>query len=646
MLGTDVVVRKTFDVGFLTNGGNGDEKPKSLLGQIADNTQETVNILRTAVLGPSQQDLRDEGISEGDTDPPKAEGGGRFRKALKGIGGALDKVNPFSSNFMFGNIGRVLLAGGGLLLINTFRENLIGPLASLLETIKKADIGTKISDTAILIKDKGVDIFTGIKDNTILFIENAKKVFGLIEGAYKAVEAYVMSFDVKGTEVQGPAGKMIEVGDNIIDDQELDALKDDLKDKAIKAITGFFKDLMLAIGGAIIAGTFIKTTLDLAMKNPALIKIFSGKSITSAFATQAALRAGTLVPIAGLLLYGITTTYMNITDSIAKTIEEEGEFKFGSFLANFFGGGDEGGIFNALKQAFKVGGTFALAGMAIGMAVTSFTGPGMLIGALVGGLVGTAVGAVIGLFTGYLGSDKLKEFGTYLKDTIDSAIDYVKNFFANLVNDVKRLLGFQTDPDLDLTKAQKDVKEAKELLATNPDYMPYKKKLEKAEKRLEDELAAQPLKQAEAAAGITMEGIEAALTQEKGKLGTLTGQLSLITPATDFKDPVSGLTKSEEIQLEIDATENQIRILEAEKIKLQNAVAANTSKDMKIDVPKTANKINETNMMGAGNSMPFINNVSGNKTNSDNTAVTNNNLGGMTVGNPDYETEVLVKGIR
>ena len=103
MLGTDVVVRKTFDVGFLTNGGNGDEKPKSLLGQIADNTQETVNILRTAVLGPSQQDLRDEGISEGDTDPPKAEGGGRFRKALKGIGGALDKVNPFSSNFKSGN---------------------------------------------------------------------------------------------------------------------------------------------------------------------------------------------------------------------------------------------------------------------------------------------------------------------------------------------------------------------------------------------------------------------------------------------------------------------------------------------------------------------------------------------------------------
>ena len=45
MYGTDVVVRKTFDVGFLADNDNGDEKPKTLLGQIADNTQETVNIL-------------------------------------------------------------------------------------------------------------------------------------------------------------------------------------------------------------------------------------------------------------------------------------------------------------------------------------------------------------------------------------------------------------------------------------------------------------------------------------------------------------------------------------------------------------------------------------------------------------------------
>ena len=75
MLGTDVVVRKTFDVGFLADNGNGDEKPKSLLGQIADNTQETVKILRTAVLGPpgpgESADDRDESIEKGETDKPK-----------------------------------------------------------------------------------------------------------------------------------------------------------------------------------------------------------------------------------------------------------------------------------------------------------------------------------------------------------------------------------------------------------------------------------------------------------------------------------------------------------------------------------------------------------------------------------------------
>ena len=66
MLGTDVVVRKTFDVGFLSNGNDGDEKPKSLLGQIADTLQETVKILRIKVLGPpgTGSDDRDESIEK------------------------------------------------------------------------------------------------------------------------------------------------------------------------------------------------------------------------------------------------------------------------------------------------------------------------------------------------------------------------------------------------------------------------------------------------------------------------------------------------------------------------------------------------------------------------------------------------------
>ena len=103
MYGTDVVVRKTFDVGFLAdNQPDKSQSTPSLLGRRANNTEETVKILRTAVLGPPgpSEDDRDEDIAKGETDKPK---GGRFGRALKGIGRALDKVNPFSSGFAFGN---------------------------------------------------------------------------------------------------------------------------------------------------------------------------------------------------------------------------------------------------------------------------------------------------------------------------------------------------------------------------------------------------------------------------------------------------------------------------------------------------------------------------------------------------------------
>ena len=196
MLGTDVVVRKTFDVGFLADNGNGDEKPKSLLGQIADNTQETVNILRTAVLGPpgpgELADDRDESIDKGETDKPK---GGRFSNALRGIGSALDKVNPFSSGFAFGNIGRALLAGGGLLLISTFRENLIGPLASLLEVIKKSKLGD-------LIKGGATDAFTALKDTFTMVVEGTTKFVEFIKATYKTIEdfltlgSWILSHDI------------------------------------------------------------------------------------------------------------------------------------------------------------------------------------------------------------------------------------------------------------------------------------------------------------------------------------------------------------------------------------------------------------------------------------------------------------------
>ena len=235
MLGTDVVVRKTFDLGFLSNGNDGDEKPKSLLGQIADNTQETVNILRTAVLGPSEKDLRDEGISKGDTDPPTKKGGGRFGNALKGIGSALDKVNPFSSGFAFGNIGRALLAGGGLLLLTTFRENLIGPLASLLETIKTSKIGENVNSIVTDLKERGIELFEGLKQDVERFITGMIAVGKIIKDLYLSAEEFIMSYD------KDKSGK--------ISKDEFETMVDDLVGTILSAVGKFFKDFGVEIAG-------------------------------------------------------------------------------------------------------------------------------------------------------------------------------------------------------------------------------------------------------------------------------------------------------------------------------------------------------------------------------------------------------------
>ena len=536
------------------------------LQQIAENTLKTNDLLQTAVLGtPAEQ--RDEAIKAGETDaPPKPEdddtGPGFFKRLTDRVTGV-------------GTFGKFLLTIAALTALKLFGDKLIPGLAKLLETIKKGEITKTLEDVIINVRDNSVEKFEELKDGMARFIAGVKNVVDIIKDLYTRLEDFTEGFDMEATM------------------KKLKPIMEDIKEKTIKAIGDFAGEVALAIGGAIIAGTFLKQTLAMALKNPALKAIFAGKPLAGAALTKAALSAGTIVPIAGLLLYGITTTYTNITNSIAKTIEEEGSFKFGPFLANFFGGKGEGGWFNALTQAFKVGGPFALTGMAIGAALFIGTGPGALVGALIGGLVGTAVGGVIGAFTGYLGSDKLKEFGSALKGTIDSAVDYIKNFFTNLINDVKRLLGFQTDPALDLSRAQKNVAEAREKLATNPDYMPYIKALEKAEAELAEELAAQPLKQAEAATGLSLSSIENQIKDNESIIQRnnmmLNDPLYQNNPAID----------QEALRKEITEANERINDLNSQKLMLQTTPLPSTGlvEDLEIQ-----NKIKqqETSMMGAG----------------------------------------------
>ena len=146
-----------------------------------------------------------------------------------------------------------------------------------------------------------------------------------------------------------------------------------------------------------------------------------------------------------MLLYGVTTTWSNISDSIKTTIEEEGSVSFSGFFANFFGGDDKGGFMNAMRQAFKIGGTFALVGMGIGAVL----GAGVLSVpfALIGGLIGMGVGLLVGALGGALGSAKIKTFMVKMGDMISDTVDAIGGFFGDVIAGFKSFFkgqGFMT----------------------------------------------------------------------------------------------------------------------------------------------------------------------------------------------------------
>lgn len=89
-------------------------------------------------------------------------------------------------------------------------------------------------------------------------------------------------------------------------------------------------------------------------------------------------------------------------------------------VASFLGGNDEGGMANAIRQAFTVGTTGVLAGAAIG----AMGGP---IGALAGGIIGLAIGAI----TGFLGADRIN---AWMDETGKSISDAWTNMTANFIS--------------------------------------------------------------------------------------------------------------------------------------------------------------------------------------------------------------------
>ena len=384
------------------------ESMKEVFLEIRDNTAETVELLKTAVLGPPGE-ARDESITEAETDESKDKSG---MFSLKGVGSALDKVNPFSSNFAFGNFGRALLAGGGLLLLKTFGDNLIDPLANLLRTIKESKLGE-------LIKGGATDAFTALKDTFTMVVEGTIKFVEFIKATYKTIEDFLMSYDdpEKGGDASGT-----------LDGDEIQNMITDVKDQIVESIVEFtgaiVKGVALAIIGVPLTGFAVRaitsqiTPLFAGPGKAVQGPVQPGKTIkgVSRFA-KGPLSLASRIALPLLVLSGLLSTYDNVTQSAAEAIDAQGKIDTSEFVAKFFGGKKDGGIANAFDKALSIGGTASVVGAGLGMIL----GPGgALVGAMVGGMVGLALGAVVGGVSGYLGSDRLKQAGSFITETAAS----------------------------------------------------------------------------------------------------------------------------------------------------------------------------------------------------------------------------------
>ena len=592
---------------------------RDILERIAFNTDQTVENIKTLVIGNLQEDQledRRESIERGETDKPKGPG------VLKRVGGALQKVNPFSEEFGFGNIGRLILFGAGLLALNLFGDKLIDPLAGLLETIKTGKTGDKIMEIVTLIKEKIDPIITELKDAFNEFLLATTIVKDAIIGIYTAAEDYISQFDVDGIEG--------------LSKEEQDALLNDIQTRIAESIMGVFSKLLNGLTG--VTGIFTLLT------TASILKFFAGRAPVLALGTAAGAAGlglfgtGAIIAIAAAGIYALyDRIQFALNDELDKTpVPDNIVDRSSNFMAKFLGGPNpEGGAMNALTNA----GTMGLIGAVMGGIIGSFFGG---VGAIPGATIGFRIGSLLGAGFGFVGSDEL------LKD-----MPSMENARENTDKLLKFFTGRPTDEDISETAINEKLQIAKDgIVAVNKQLADPNIKgaardiLERSLKNLqktEQEALTQLDNLPYALADRATDGGIRAIDDEIANLNTSISSMK--------SDVLTGNLEEFEVNATmaaIKSAENQIVALQGEKDLLAMKFNTTTMSAPLVDTGdiQTNRIIQESMAIAGGSGSNSFMNVSDVQTNSNNTAVTNNSLGGMTVGNPDYETEVLIKGIR
>ena len=421
---------------------------------IAENTLKSNELLETAILGTPEQ-RRDAGISAEDRDPAPEK---KEEDEEEGPG-FLSRLGNQTKGFFGTLLGKGVVTGLALLATYVFEDQIIEGMGKFFKYMKE-DFIPMITKLGIEIKDWFGRTWNGVQ-----------KFFGFVKNLFNALNDYVMQFDINE--------------DGTLNEEEFGLLKEDIKEKAVNLISDFIGSVFDALKISILGGLFLGTATKALLGNAAVKAVFSGGTVARGFG---AVGMSGAFGIAALIAYGITATYSNASKALQKTLDDnEGAFDFSDFMANFIGGREEGGVMNAFNQAYSLGGTGALAGMAIGTAIF----PG--VGTIIGGLVGLAGGALVGATTGYAGSGKMKKMFDDFGTMIDMAATDASNFFSDLVSGFRSMFagesfmkGFKERGEADvegltsdLAEAERKLNDIKQLHADNPKMatIPYNQKI-------------------------------------------------------------------------------------------------------------------------------------------------------------------------